>query len=289
MQLERLEEKIIGSIESSATSGYKTAALILPLVLLIALGWWESLGFAKFQTGLLYLIPVGLASLRSGKRAGYAISLLSAATMELGKRIASPPLDIDFAVIINIFSSSAIFIFVALIICTLKQKHFNEVNAARVDKMTGLLTPNSFSETLAAEIERCRRYHHHFSVLYIGCPEFKSVISRLGKTAEEGLRRLVAEGIRSCLRVTDHVAQIKDEEFAVLLPETDTESAKAVKLKLMSHLHDAFSQHYPAMVFSLGVVGVDNCEHSPEEIMDRAESAMNVARLASNHIKLIRL
>ncbi len=96
---------------------------------------------------------------------------------------------------------------------------------ADTDSLTGFYNRRKIEEILAKEIERSRRYGNPLSVLFIDVDNFKELNDTYGhKSGDEVLRR-IAEIIKSELRRTDYVGRFGGEEFMVILPETDSQSA----------------------------------------------------------------
>ena len=143
----------------------------------------------------------------------------------------------------------------------------------------------AFSEVLVKEIERCRRFKNPFSVAYISCAGFAAVNEKMGKSSGEGILRLMAEGMRSTLRNTDVVARRHDDEFVMLLTETNAAAAGLAMEKLKSRLHEIITSHYPELTFSIGVVSFSACPYSYMEGLDMSEMAMFDAKMAGDAVR----
>ena len=100
------------------------------------------------------------------------------------------------------------------------------------DNLTGLFNHRYFHDHLRSEFERARRYGHQLSVVMLDVNHFKEVNDRYGHlTGDELLSflgRLVAENVRS----SDIAARYGGDEFALILPETDGDSARATAEKI---------------------------------------------------------
>ncbi|MDB2449028.1 sensor domain-containing diguanylate cyclase [bacterium] len=93
------------------------------------------------------------------------------------------------------------------------------------DALTGLHNRRYVLEQLDRLNAQAKRYGNTFSLALIDLDHFKSVNDTYGHhTADEVLRSL-ATLIRSNLRDADITARYGEEEFMVLLPETDIEAA----------------------------------------------------------------
>lgn len=98
-------------------------------------------------------------------------------------------------------------------------------NLAAVDELTGVYNRRHFETLARAELARFQRYLRPLSVLVFDVDHFKSINDRYGHAAGDKVLRLIAEACRSTKRPSDILARIGGEEFAVLLPETNLETA----------------------------------------------------------------
>jgi two-component system, cell cycle response regulator len=95
------------------------------------------------------------------------------------------------------------------------------------DHLTGLLNLREFHEALTRELERCKRYGGRFSIVLFDLNRFKAVNDSHGHA--EGDRVLKEAGAafgRTC-RSSDLAFRVGGDEFAYILPESDSEAARA--------------------------------------------------------------
>jgi diguanylate cyclase (GGDEF)-like protein len=93
------------------------------------------------------------------------------------------------------------------------------------DSLTGLLNRRSFRGKLDRHVSFSARYGGRGAVMVIDIDGLKAVNDRLGHQAGDSLLRHVATILRERVRGTDFVARLSGDEFAVLMPQTDTEGA----------------------------------------------------------------
>jgi diguanylate cyclase (GGDEF)-like protein len=98
---------------------------------------------------------------------------------------------------------------------------------AAIDALTGLYNRRQFEALARAELARCQRYLRPLSLLMLDIDHFKNVNDRFGHAAGDQVLKAVATIIASAKRDSDIVARIGGEEFAVLLPESNKEAARA--------------------------------------------------------------
>ncbi len=103
---------------------------------------------------------------------------------------------------------------------------------ARTDSLTGLLNRRAMSELLDAEAARVERRGRPFAVLVADLDDFKGINDAYGHPVGDHALRSVASRLLGAVRAQDLVARWGGEEFLLLLPETDQETALHVAERL---------------------------------------------------------
>lgn len=93
------------------------------------------------------------------------------------------------------------------------------------DSLTGLANRRRFRGELEQQIAFYARYGGQGAVLILDVDNFKHVNDTSGHQAGDNVIREIAELLRARARVSDAVARLSGDEFAVLLPQTDREGA----------------------------------------------------------------
>jgi len=93
------------------------------------------------------------------------------------------------------------------------------------DSLTGLVNRRRFRAELDQYVSFAARYGGRGAVMVIDIDGLKEVNDRAGHQAGDTLIRRVAEVMRERVRATDIVARLSGDEFAVLMPQTDTAGA----------------------------------------------------------------
>lgn len=93
------------------------------------------------------------------------------------------------------------------------------------DALTGMHNRRYLQKRLNEEVARSRRYGHPLSCLFIDADHFKRVNDLHGHSAGDLVLQEISLRICDCLRVSDVATRFGGEEFALLLPQTDSEEA----------------------------------------------------------------
>ncbi len=104
---------------------------------------------------------------------------------------------------------------------------------AVTDRLTGLYDQRYIKEALANEIKRSKRYQKEFSLIMFDVDDFKEINDRHGHLFGDEVLIRVAAVAKEAFRKSDLVARYGGDEFLVLLPETDQDSAKLMAERLL--------------------------------------------------------
>lgn len=99
-----------------------------------------------------------------------------------------------------------------------------QVNAA-TDALTGLHNRRLFDEYFDKELNRAKRYGQQLAVVILDLHKLKEVNDRHGHLQGDQVLQIAAATLRGTLRNSDFAFRIGGDEFAVLLPQTDSDQA----------------------------------------------------------------
>jgi diguanylate cyclase (GGDEF)-like protein len=140
----------------------------------------------------------------------------------------------------------------------------------------------AFYELAGREFERARRYDHPFTLGYFDLDDYKEVSDRFSHPTAEVMLRLVVQSARSSIRVSDVVARLGGDTFAVLLPEAGPEAAGTVIRKLQQSVRDAAEETALPLSISGGVVTCLQPAESLEAVIGAADRLLSGAKGAGN-------
>ncbi len=237
------------------------------------------IGVIDYLTGhdiafsLFYLIPITALAWYTGRPAGIAASIASAAVWLLADIGAGNPA--SRAVIYwNGAVRLSFFLVVTLLMTSLKRSTERVMELAQVDGLTGAANTRHLSELLTREIDRSQRDKQPFSLAYIDLDNFKTVNDSFGHSTGDKVLQSIVQQAREKLRKVDTVARLGGDEFALLLPETDGPAARTAVQRVIGDLKAEMQRNGWPVTFSVGVLTCLQLPPTSDELIKRADDLM---------------
>lgn len=123
---------------------------------------------------------------------------------------------------------------------------------SQVDALTGLFNRRAFEKKIGEEFERWKRYGHPMSVLIFDIDNFKKVNDTYGHHGGDAALIKIAQTLRDKTRSSDVPSRYGGEEFVLILPNTDQDSALQVAKKFRDEINSTTFGN-PDQPFSLTV------------------------------------
>jgi diguanylate cyclase (GGDEF)-like protein len=151
------------------------------------------------------------------------------------------------------------------------------------DGLTGLYNHRYFKKRLENELVRAQRYNHSLSLVFFDVDHFKNYNDTLGHPAGDVALKTVAHILKSSIRKSDIAVRYGGEEFCVILPEGDIQSAFNFAERLRKQIesyHFAKEEVQPngKLTISLGVASFPNNADSPKQLINKADAALYNAK-----------
>ena len=162
---------------------------------------------------------------------------------------------------------------------------------AETDPLTWLFNRRHFDKRLEGETNRALRAEHLLALLMIDVDKLKTINDRFGHAVGDQVLKSVASAIKQAVRLYDVPTRYGGDEFAIILPEADTEVAtrvarrvleKAETVTLPGELRDAGIP----LSLSIGVATFPRPAGDANALVEAADSAMYRAKLAGGGIRV---
>ncbi len=162
---------------------------------------------------------------------------------------------------------------------------FSEVKRlATTDDLTGISNRRHFLQLGERLFETARRYGQPLSVLMLDVDHFKRVNDRHGHAVGDQVLRAIALRCKDTLRSADLLGRYGGEEFAMLLPMTQAESAQSLLAERIRRAiaHEPFpTRTGPVSVTaSIGMATLSPVIESLEALLIRADASLYEAKAA---------
>jgi diguanylate cyclase (GGDEF)-like protein len=155
------------------------------------------------------------------------------------------------------------------------------------DPLTGFYNHRFLHERLGEEVVRSQRGRRPLSMLMLDMDDFKLVNDTFGHLFGDRVLTWTAEMIKGSLRASDVPARYGGDEFAVILPDTGADDARAVAQRILEAFRDTpfiGEQRGPVPVtLSIGVATFPADGRTPTELIAAADQALYVVKRGGGH------
>jgi len=169
-----------------------------------------------------------------------------------------------------------------------RTKELEEVNAQlKINSETDFLTklPNRrfYERRLLENIATAKRNNTYLSLLIVDIDNFKSYNDTYGHDFGDEILRQIADSIANSIpRSTDLVSRFGGEEFAVLLPNTDTEHSFVIAEKIRKNiisLNLKYNQATAGVVtVSIGIEALKGDDLNKNDLFKNSDIALYLAK-----------
>jgi diguanylate cyclase (GGDEF)-like protein len=150
----------------------------------------------------------------------------------------------------------------------------NVLRASITDSLSSLFNSQHFFRTLEAEIDRSRRKGHGLSAMLVDIDYFHRYNQTHGLRVGDRVLRRIGEIVRSSTRKYDTGFRFGNDDFALILPETDRMESRIIG----ERLRETFESLYGGeLALSIGVATLDEND-DVDRLLRKAELAMEEAR-----------
>jgi len=106
--------------------------------------------------------------------------------------------------------------------------------SASTDSLTGLLNSRSLFQQLEQELRRCQREKNTLAVFVCDVDRFKNINDQFGHVEGNNVLRALAAALKRVCRDYDYIARMGGDEFALIIPGSDSNQAAELKKRIIS-------------------------------------------------------
>jgi diguanylate cyclase (GGDEF)-like protein len=148
------------------------------------------------------------------------------------------------------------------------------------DTLTGLQNRRAFQERITAECDRARRYGDEFALVLLDIDRFKTINDTFGHQVGDAVLAWFGPVLMEEMRCADTPFRIGGEEFAVLCPGTNAESAGRVATRMVETIRERKPSVHPPMqvTVSVGFACCPDDAATSEKLYQMADQALYRAK-----------
>ncbi len=161
---------------------------------------------------------------------------------------------------------------------------------ATCDIVTTLPNRLYFQDIVFDMFKRARMNQKIVAIMFLDLDGFKSINDTLGHEAGDIILKTVGARLKSVVRVTDTVARVGGDEFAIALGDiSDVEHVKEIAKTLIKEVNEycPYKDHRCHVGVSIGISLYPEHGDNIEELLQRADKAMyNIKRIGKNNYSI---
>ncbi|MDG1751003.1 MAG: GGDEF domain-containing protein [Thalassotalea sp.] len=176
-------------------------------------------------------------------------------------------------------------IFIALLVRQLKIRATLKRISKR-DSLTQLFNRRTLFKQGEIHIESALKHQHDLSVILLDIDYFKQVNDHYGHNVGDEVIKAIANLGGETIRPRDILTRLGGEEFAVILPETSHEQAKAIAERFREKVEQYDLSHFGEnlkITVSIGVANLAQTQQNFDALLTAADEAMYLAKNAGRN------
>jgi len=148
------------------------------------------------------------------------------------------------------------------------------------DELTGLYNRRGYENLIAREFRRASRYNRDLSLIIGDIDNFKAINDKHGHLIGDKVLKVYANILKKNLRESDICARIGGEEFVIIIPEQNEESAVSIAEKIRQLIMNSkfvVDDVRVAFTSSFGVASIKDAKDT-EDLYKKADKALYYAK-----------
>ncbi|GGK60486.1 sensor domain-containing diguanylate cyclase [Amphritea balenae] len=162
-----------------------------------------------------------------------------------------------------------------------RKKVERERSPVQRDLLTGMYNRRALMPVLAQSIAQALRYDWICSLMIIDVDSLRIINEQQGWDEGDQILKRLAESLNSLKRTADFLARVDEDDFAILLPETNQEQGLLAAERVRNMVADLSAPHSGSDVIftvSIGVATLTGEGDTSEDMYGRAESSLKQAQ-----------
>ena len=145
-----------------------------------------------------------------------------------------------------------------------------------MDSLTNIYNQRSMYDFLKRELALAKRHESKLSIIYFDVDNFKAINDKQGHIKGDEVLKTIGLILLKNTRDTDIPCRHGGDEFCLILPDCDLDSAKLICKKIIKD----FNSRYQSFSLSFGVAqaGPDNYDIEGQDLIREADQHMYKAK-----------
>ncbi|MHB1000937.1 MAG: sensor domain-containing diguanylate cyclase [Armatimonadota bacterium] len=161
----------------------------------------------------------------------------------------------------------------------IREQHYQEL--ASIDTLTGLYNAGYFRQQISSIIQRSELLNIPLSLIMMDADNFKTINDSYGHLVGDKILAMIGKDIQASVRHSDFPCRYGGEEFAILLPGSNTSDAldvaERIRTALRSHVKIPILDKEVEITLSIGVA-VHNPGENANEFLSKADQMLYTAK-----------
>ena len=149
---------------------------------------------------------------------------------------------------------------------------------ALTDGLTGCYNRRSFEMQLEHHLHLATRMRQPLSLIMLDVDKFKQINDKSGHETGDNALRMLADTLRAELRGVDIAARFGGDEFAVILPQANTDGAMIVAERLRAKIQETEVPGFGSVTASFGLATFPLHASSRDTLVAAADRALYKAK-----------
>jgi len=165
----------------------------------------------------------------------------------------------------------------------LRSHYEDALKIATIDWLTGLYNHGHFKKFLELEIKRSLRQTYPIGLIILDVDDFKRYNDRLGHSAGDLILQEIGRAVRDAIRGIDLAARYGGDEFAIVLPYSDSRGAVRAAERIQQSIGSlefapAKDQGLAKTTTSIGIAAYPEDASTTEDLIMKADRMLYLAK-----------